>query len=182
MRFRATPARAARRASCALRAEVYLEFKMRTDQVPRTAEEATALKLWVVLTRAQHSVARCARSLVERHGLSTTEFAVLEVLYSKGALPVGEIGARVLLTSGSMTYVTDKLVERGLIVRRPCGEDQRVIYVALTPEGEALMDRAFPEYSATIGEALGDLDEAEQQAAIELLKRIGRCASGICER
>ena len=43
-----------------------------------------------------------------------TEFAVLEVLYHKGALPLGELRDRILVTGASTTYVVKKLEERGL--------------------------------------------------------------------
>jgi MarR family 2-MHQ and catechol resistance regulon transcriptional repressor len=81
-----------------------------------------------------------------------------------------------------MTYVTDKLVERGLLGRRPCGEDQRVIYAGLTAAGRTLMDEVYPEYARVVAGALGDLDEPDQRAATELLNRIGRCARGMCAR
>jgi MarR family 2-MHQ and catechol resistance regulon transcriptional repressor len=166
---------------------MYLEFKMTVDRATSPLPTAlagadAALKLWSVLTRTQNAVARCVRTAVEPHGISPTEFAVLEVLYTGGPLPIGEVGARVLLTSGSMTYVADKLVERGLLARRPCGEDQRVIYAGLTDAGRTLMDEVYPRYAGVVARAFGDLDESDQRAATELLRRIGRCAGGMCER
>ena len=86
---------------------------------------SSALKLWVVMNRAVQSIERHLRRQVEAHGLGFTEFAVLEVLYHKGAQPIGEIGSRILLTSGSMTYVIDKLEQRGLLRRAPSATDRR---------------------------------------------------------
>lgn len=136
----------------------------------------TALKLFVVLSRAQRSVAEHTRRDQERHGLGMTEFAVLEVLYHKGALLVGEVGSRILLTSGSTTYVIDKLEDRGLVRRRPCASDRRALYVELTAEGEALISRIFPEHARAVERAVAGLTQEEQRTVTELLKRLGRAA------
>lgn len=60
----------------------------------------TALKLWVVLSRAQAAVAAHAEADAARHGLSAVEFGALEALYHKGPLLVGELQRAVLRSSG----------------------------------------------------------------------------------
>jgi MarR family 2-MHQ and catechol resistance regulon transcriptional repressor len=140
---------------------------------PVNPETTSALKLWVVMNRALRSVEDPLRRQVEAHGLSMTEFAVLEVLFAKGALPIGEIGGRVLRSSGSMTYVVDKLETRGLLRRRACPADRRVIYGELTEEGHALVGRVFPEHAALVAALTQGLQQDEQAAVAELLKRMG---------
>ena len=136
-------------------------------------ETVASLKLWVVMNRALHSIEERLRAQVEAHGLSMTEFAVLEVLLHKGPLPIGEIGDRVLRTSGSMTYVLDKLQQRGLIRRRACAEDRRILYAELTPEGRALIEVVFPEHAALITDLMSGLSPEERLTATELIKRVG---------
>src|SRR3989442_7655336 len=81
---------------------------------PPTPRRDSALRLWVVLARAFDAVERHSRASIARFHLGTTEFGVLEVLYHKGTLPVCEVQRRILIESGSTTYVVDKLVRRGL--------------------------------------------------------------------
>lgn len=135
-----------------------------------------ALKLWVVLNRASRAITDRIRGSIEQHELSLSEFAVLEVLYSKGHLLVGEVGSRVLLTSGSTTYVIDKLEERGLVVRRPCTEDRRALHVELTEKGRQLIDRIFPGHAEEVRQAMGGLTPEEKLITTALLKRLGRHA------
>jgi MarR family 2-MHQ and catechol resistance regulon transcriptional repressor len=135
-----------------------------------------ALKLWVVLNRAHSAVAAHAEADVARHGLSLAEFGALEALYHKGALLVGELQRAVLKSSGGITYVLDRLQDKGLAGRRPCEEDRRAIYAEITPRGEALMDRIFPLHADSLEAAESALDPAEQEQAIELLKRLGHGA------
>lgn len=136
-----------------------------------------ALKLWVVLSRAQAAVAAHAEADVARHDLSLAEFGALEALYHKGALLVGELQRAVLKSSGGITYVVDRLQEKGLVRRRRCEEDRRAIYAELTEEGEALLDRVFPLHASSLEDAMDALTPAEKQEAIELLKRLGHGAA-----
>src|SRR5215213_5552906 len=116
------------------------------------------------------------RGSIEEHDLSLTQFGVLEVLFSKGPLLVGEVASRVLLTSGSITYVVDKLVEGGWVVRRPCTEDRRALYVELTNKGRELIARIFPQHAVAVRQAMDGLTPEEQRIASALLKRLGRHA------
>ena len=137
------------------------------------AEQAAALKLWVVLSRAHENVAELAKLDVERGELSLTEFAVMEALFHKGDLSAGEVSRCVLLRSGSLTYVIDKLVERGLIKRRICEEDKRRTYLQLTTSGSALMRKLWPGHAAVIELATSGLTLAEKRTAARLLKKMG---------
>lgn len=136
-----------------------------------------ALKLFVVLNRAASAVTAHADADVGRYGLSLAEFASLEALYHKGPLMVGELQRAVLKSSGGMTYVVDRLEGKGLVRRRPCAEDRRALFAELTVEGEALMERIFPDHAAAIEAAVSGLSTDELRAATELLKRLGKAAS-----
>ncbi len=105
------------------------------------------------------------------------EFGVLEALYHKGPLTQGQIGERILLTSGSITAVVDKLEERGLVERRPCAEDRRVVYADLTDEGRELIARVFPEHAEALRIAMEGLTTEEKRIAAVLLVRLGRHAA-----
>ncbi len=141
------------------------------------AHPANALKLWLVLNRAARSIEDGLRGQTERHGLSLTEFAVLEALLHKGPLPLGEIGERILKAGASVTYVVDKLEKRGLLERRSCPGDRRVVHAALTDAGRALIEPVFAEHAATLAALSEGLSLDEQAAAVDLLKRLGRFAA-----
>jgi MarR family 2-MHQ and catechol resistance regulon transcriptional repressor len=143
------------------------------DALPLSAETAAALHLWVVLARAFAALAACASRDVARYGLTPSEFGVLETLYHRGPLLLGDLQRKQLVSSGGMTYLVDRLAGRGLVERRECRTDRRARYAALTPEGEALIRRVFPEHAALMQAALGGLDAGEQRAATELLRRLG---------
>ena len=149
----------------------------RMSTTAAVTDREASLKLWIVLARAYRAVAERARRDIERSGLTASEFAVLEVLYHKGDLPVGEVAQRVLLTSGSMTYVINKLERRRLLARRHCTEDQRVTYLAINPAGRSLIASIFPRHVDAIRRATAGLSSKEKRLATLLLNRLGLAAA-----
>jgi MarR family 2-MHQ and catechol resistance regulon transcriptional repressor len=135
------------------------------------------LKLWVVLARAHAALAARAEADITRHGMTLAEFGVLEALYHKGPLLLGELQRKVLVTSGGMTWLVNRLEERGLVERRACKEDGRARYAALTRAGRRLIEKIFPEHSAALADATSGLSGEEQAVATELLKKLGYWAA-----
>jgi Transcriptional regulators len=150
-----------------------------TGRTRASTAEDTALKLWVVLARSQLAVARHAEADVARHGLTLAEFAILEVLYHRGPLLLGEVQRKILVSSGGVTYLVDRLAGKGLVERRECTHDRRARYAALTPAGEKLVARIFPEHARSIARAVSGLSKAEQLQATALLRKLGISAADL---
>lgn len=141
-----------------------------------------ALKLWVVLARAYGAVAAKAAADVSRHGLTLAEFGVLEALYHKGPMRLGAVQQKLLVSSGGITYLVDRLAARGLVERRPCPDDRRARYAALTGRGERLIRRIFPQHARRLREVMSALPAAEQRRLTRLLRTLGRSAAGLGTR
>src|SRR3954471_1844174 len=139
-------------------------------------ERTATLQLVIALSRAFQAVERGVRPHLAEHGLGLTEFAVLEVLYHKGVLPLGEIRDRILVTGASTTYVVKKLEDRGLMRRRTSATDQRVVFGELTPKGRMLMDKVFPAHVDRLRQVTAGLSASEKRAAAQLLRRLTHAA------
>ncbi|MED1795578.1 MarR family transcriptional regulator [Brevibacillus centrosporus] len=135
-----------------------------------------SLDLMVVLSRSYNWVTAHTNRDIRRHGLNPTEFGVLEVLFHKGPQPLQQIGEKILISSGNITYVVDKLEKKQLLIRKPCLEDRRVIYAELTEKGNQLLADIFPSHKTAIERAVSGLTPEEQKQAIQLLKKLGRAA------
>ncbi len=140
---------------------------------------ATALKLWVVLSRAHAAILRHVEADAARHGLTLAEFGVLEALHHKGPLLLGELQRKLLVSSGGVTWLVNRLVARGLVERDDCAEDRRARYARLTPSGAAFIARAFPAHEAAIAAAVSGLAPAEQLRATALLRTLGQAAADL---
>jgi len=138
-----------------------------------------ALRLWVILSRAQAAVAHHAAADVARHGLTLAEFGILEALYHRGPMLLGEVQKRILVSSGGITFLVDRLAAKGLVERRTCEADRRARYAALTPAGSAWVAEIFPAHAAVIARAVSAVSEEDQQVAADILRTIGRSAAGL---
>lgn len=143
---------------------------------------ATALRLFVVLARAAAAVHRHSEADIASHGLTAGEFAILEVLYHRGPLLLGEVQRRILASSGGITFLVDRLAKRGLVRRAPCATDRRARYAMLTEKGRALMTRIFPSHAEVIRRSLSGLGLADQRLATALLKTLGTEAATLLPR
>lgn len=141
-----------------------------------------SMQLYRAFAKSFKSVSEHAAIGAKSEGFHPTAFAVMEMLYCKGAHPIQQIGSSLLLQSGNVTYVIDKLEKRGCIYRRPCSNDRRVIYVELTPEGEALMRELYPRYAGRIDHAFSGLNGEEKAELIRLLKKMGMQAEKLMSR
>ena len=135
-----------------------------------------SLKLFVVLSKAYKVLMDRAVKDMRRHGLSASEFSVLELLYHKGRFPLQRIGEKLLVTSGSITYTIDKLEQKGYLRRVACAEDRRVTYAEITEAGATLLKDIFPSHAEVIERATQGLTPEEKQTAIALIKKLGMAA------
>ena len=141
-----------------------------------TIQTETALELFVVLSRAYNWVNAHAIRDIRCHGLNPTEFGILELLYHKGPMPLQQIGEKVLISSGNITYAVDKLEQKKLLERKPSPRDRRVIFAELTQQGRELMEAIFPQHAEKLRAAVSGLTLDEQVEAIRLLKKLGLAA------
>ncbi|HEX5727031.1 MAG TPA: MarR family transcriptional regulator [Longimicrobiaceae bacterium] len=143
-----------------------------SEETDREGGQTLALRLWVALARAHNAVLAHAADDVARHGLTLAEFGILEALHHRGPMMLGEVQRRILVSSGGITYLVDRLQARGLVERREDPADRRARVAALTPAGEALVRRVFPEHAARIKRALSGLGKKDKRAALGLLRAL----------
>ncbi|MDT2047597.1 MarR family transcriptional regulator [Priestia aryabhattai] len=146
------------------------------DSTVNREELDQSLKLFIVLSRANRSVMEHVHKFIQQHGMNPTEFAVLELLYHKGKQPLQQIGGKILLASGSITYVIDKLEKKSFLERVACPNDRRVTYAQITESGKEMIESMFPDHEMRIHSLLSVLTSEEQEVAISLLKKIGHYA------
>lgn len=135
--------------------------------------QTTGVHLWLILWKAYDSLRAHAECHIHSLGIGFSDFAVLEILLHKGPLPVNTLGAKVMLTSGSITSLVDRLARRGLVERRDDAADRRMRTVHLTPAGRKLIGCAFADHEAAMERATAGLTPAERTQAAELLKKLG---------
>ena len=138
-----------------------------------SARERRALDSYIKLSRAAAAVeARVNRHLGD-HGLTISQFGVLEALFHLGPLSQGQLAAKILKSSGNLTLVVDNLVKRGLVERRRDATDRRVVKVALERAGRRLISELFPHHVERVVAAFASLSSQQQTDLATLCRHLG---------
>lgn len=142
-----------------------------------TEGQQNALQFWVKLSRAHSAISSRATADIARHGMTLAEFGILEALYHRGPMLLGEVQRRILVSSGGITFLVDRLTSKGLVERRQCENDKRARYATLTEKGERLVAEIFPAHALIIEQAVAGLNEEELAEASRLMRQVGLAAA-----
>ena len=119
-----------------------------------------------------HLVRKLEERLAEL-GLTLGRLCLLYALQKAGrpSLP-SELGDDLAVTRANVSGLLNGLEKSGYVRREMDASDRRRILVHLTPEGEAVLDRAWPLYEETVRTNLRTLNPREQKELLRLLKKI----------
>jgi MarR family transcriptional regulator, organic hydroperoxide resistance regulator len=134
---------------------------------------ARSLRLYHRLQLAAHLMQKSAdRSLRETVGLTTAQAAVLSVLTQQGEASQRDIAGALGLSEASITPMTRRLLELGLIVRRQNPEDGRAWIIQLTATGANASQMARGSLSSVNRTFDNALSEAEATALANGLNKL----------
>ena len=91
---------------------------------------------------AAHAFNRVYKPLLDRLGLTYPQYLVMLVLWERDGVPLKDIGERLFLDSGTLTPLLKRLEAAQLVKRTRSTEDERQVLIGLTPQGQALKDKA----------------------------------------
>ncbi len=132
--------------------------------------ESSEQEAYLNLMRTASQLAVGFERLFEGFGLSESLYNTLRIVAGHGRKGVrSQTIAQHLVSRGpDVTRLVDRLVKRGLVERRPCERDRRVVHVRLTRAGRALLAKMNPAVSDLHRRQLSHLDD-EQLHALNLL-------------
>lgn len=143
-----------------------------------SSQEVRALELIIKLTRCADSVNHRLEMALAESGLTTSQFGVLEALHHLGPLCLSDLAKKLLKTGGNLTLVVRNLERDGLVKRQQSKEDRRFQLIRLTPKGERLIRKVFPQHLGRLVKLMSVLEPAEQEQLARLCKLLGKNGAG----
>lgn len=123
--------------------------------------EETVQHFWEAVPSFWNQVRAHIRKLAtEKYGISVEQFHILRHI-KKGIDSTSEIANARHISRPAVSQAVDALVQEGLVVRLPDLADRRIIRLALTSEGQALLAGIFEKTSQWMVEKLSRRDEQE---------------------
>lgn len=135
--------------------------------------QSQAPKIAIGLYRAVNHIERHTAKIYAKYGLTIGQFAVLEALYHKGDLTVGQVQEKILSSSGTIPVITRHLEERGFIEKLSDPNDKRKNILHLTSKGLDLIKKVYPENEKELIKLMQCWSLEEQKLLQALLKKYG---------
>jgi DNA-binding MarR family transcriptional regulator len=138
-------------------------------------DAAAGMALVTSIMRVQQLYLGRIETLLRPHGLTFARFEVLRLLAftRHGVLPVGKIGERLQVHPASVTNAVQRLVEAGLVERRPNPDDGRSVLAEITSSGREIVERCTVMLNDEIFADLGIDPEVggDARSALDALRR-----------
>jgi DNA-binding MarR family transcriptional regulator len=135
--------------------------------------DSTPMEVIGRITRLSALIQRELERVFAQHGLAGSDFDVLATLRrSEAPLAPGELSRSMMVTTGGMTKLLDRLEAQGLIRREPDPRDRRGRLIVLTDDGRALVDRAVEAHLQNEQRLLAAFSKAEREDLAALLRQL----------
>ena len=123
----------------------------------------TEMKILIGLHRNVNALDKKTSKIAAEYNLTFSQFMVLEALYSKGDMSVGEVRERILSSVGTIPLIVNNLVKMNYVERMCNEKDRRVCILHLTQEGYDVISKIVPRNEAMIAESMEVLDQEEKE-------------------
>jgi DNA-binding MarR family transcriptional regulator len=111
------------------------------------AEEQLAVEWHELLGRYHKTQCALDRALVTDHGLTVSDFEVLQQLHAAGGMVrMHDVAAEVHLTQSALSRLISRLANAGLVERGVCEDDRRSVWTQITAAGEERYLAARPTH------------------------------------
>ncbi|MDQ2733152.1 MAG: MarR family winged helix-turn-helix transcriptional regulator [Armatimonadota bacterium] len=134
--------------------------------------ESDALQLLRALAEAHQDVGRQSERQTAEWDLSNSEFDVVSTLGNTDGMRMCDLAERTLNTKSNITRVVKDLSERGVVERQRNPDCEREVFVRLTPAGEELFTRTYPQMYQFAQELFDSRLTGQQQR--KLIKLLGK--------
>ncbi len=144
----------------------------------RWPDAAAAMATATSVMRAQQLVLGAVDGALRPFGLTFARYEALVLLSftTRGELPLGKMGQRLMIHPTSVTNIVDRLVDDGLIERVPHPSDRRTTLARITPRGRALVSEATASVNS-VRFGVGALGHDQMEEMVRLVRAL-RLSSG----
>lgn len=141
---------------------------MRRPATPPAPESPWLDAVGLLLEAAAGVGQTFGRRLERETGLSLQWFDVLVRLARTPGeqLRMSDLAAQSTLSTSGLTRAVDRLVDGGLVVRKPCPDDRRVTYAVLTAAGRRRIHAALELHVSHLAEVLDGCLTASELAVL----------------
>jgi DNA-binding MarR family transcriptional regulator len=143
---------------------------------PRRTFDSSEQEVYLNLWRTYDRLRALEDELFARHELTAQQYNAMRLLKAapKGKLQTLALAGRLISRAPDITRLVDRLAERRLVRREKREDNRRVVEVAITDEGLALLRQLAGPVRDCARRQLGHLSGEQQRQLIDLLRAARR--------
>jgi DNA-binding MarR family transcriptional regulator len=135
--------------------------------VPR--DDSPALIIAEIFPEVMHRLRGNDPVPAQIRGLTLHQLHALHTVRAEGNCTMGGLARRLHISLGAATGLVDRLIQQGLLERRPDAKDRRIVRLQLTERGRRFHGRGHREASRRVAERLSVLTPEEQTQVAQAL-------------
>lgn len=145
---------------------------MANKEIIINSEYSTSIKVYALIRCISHELEAATAKVLRWYGLSETQLDILDVLDNSelDAMSVNQIKAHMLDDNPNVSRSLNKLMKNKLIIKGRDLDDQRVVKIRITDEGEKLHRAA--DMALLRGRKKLNVTDKEFTMLFELLKKL----------
>ncbi len=126
------------------------------------------------LYAASKEIVRHYKPFLDELDMTYTQYIAMMVLWEHKELTVKELGKYLYLDSGTLTPLLKTMEKKGWVTRCRSKEDERVLNVTITSQGEALKEKAVH-----VPEQMSSCVKLEKEEAMQLYRILHKILSNL---
>ena len=139
-------------------------------------------RLWLFYRNVCVTIENLFIPVVTRENLTIPQARILLFIHEATAATVGEVSSAIRMNGGNCSTMCKKLEARGYLQRTRSREDERIVWLKLTEQGKATLERIYQTVYEAQKPLLEELSEKDSQQIMEELDQLeqffGRMATG----
>lgn len=109
---------------------------------------------------------------ITRSRLSHVQFFAVSLLHRQGSLSMSELAHEMQISKQQLSPLVCKLINQGLLVRKPDENDRRIVRIEVTEQGRKMVEELSGEIKLDLVAKLRTLPGMELEELELMLKRI----------
>jgi DNA-binding MarR family transcriptional regulator len=132
--------------------------------------EIVVLRLWRQLYQTYTLLKQCEDRIIEEHGLTTEQYAILvSISYLGEPARITDIAHWLERSTNSISMIVDRMVKVGLVKRTRSKADRRVVYVTFTSKAKNIFGPSTRAMFETVRKHISSLSQKDRSTLLSLL-------------
>ena len=150
---------------------IYIVFMSKTPEAQIAVSRLKShIGFWMRFV-SNHVSQAFARKL-EQSGVTVAEWVVMREMFGENQTSPSAVAGQIGMTRGAITKIVDRLLRKGLVMRRESSGDRRYQEIALTAAGRRLIPALAALADQNDEEFFHPLTRKERETILSLLKKL----------